>query len=457
MPTPAYQVRHIGLAEGLDNMRVFSILQDRNDVMWIATKNGVNRYNGCVMKVYQLSSDRVYSNAAGRIFSLRQDGDTLYAYDNKGNIYRYSSAWDHFEHVVSLSKWFRDYLKLNDLYIDRHHRLWLATRNGLYCYDHGHVSLAGPTQEVNVITADNHGRLFIATASAVLVQFGKRWKTLSGLEGMEAQSLYFDAPAQRLWVGSLVQGIRVYDFKAHRVDVAITQPQIQHPVRAITPLGQETMLVGVDGEGVYAFDRRKLQGRLLFNVSDDTRNALGGNGIYAVVVDCQHNIWVGSYTGGVDLAMPRWSGYQLFRHEYKDSNSLLDNGVNAVCATADGTLWFGTNLGLSAYHPASGRWTHSLQGRVVVALCPSGNGGVWAGTYGNGVFAVNVAGTATATYSRSLGNLSAEYITSLACDHLGHLWVGAIDGSLSCIVNGKAHDLPIREVECLTAIDGDRR
>ena len=454
MPTPAYQVRHIGLAEGLDNMRVFSILQDRNDVMWIATKNGVNRYNGCVMKVYQLSSDRVYSNAAGRIFSLRQDGDTLYAYDNKGNIYRYSSAWDHFEHVVSLSKWFRDYLKLNDLYIDRHHRLWLATRNGLYCYDHGHVSLAGPTQEVNVITADNHGRLFIATASAVLVQFGKRWKTLSGLEGMEAQSLYFDAPAQRLWVGSLVQGIRVYDFKAHRVDVAITQPQIQHPVRAITPLGQETMLVGVDGEGVYAFDRRKLQGRLLFNVSDDTRNALGGNGIYAVVVDCQHNIWVGSYTGGVDLAMPRWSGYQLFRHEYKDSNSLLDNGVNAVCATADGTLWFGTNLGLSAYHPASGRWTHSLQGRVVVALCPSGNGGVWAGTYGNGVFAVNVAGTATATYSRSLGNLSAEYITSLACDHLGHLWVGAIDGSLSCIVNGKAHDLPIREVECLTAIGG---
>ena len=201
---------------------------------------------------------------------------SIYAYDNKGNIYRYSSAWDHFEHVVSLSKWFRGYLKLNDLYIDRHHRLWLATRDGLYCYDHGHVSLAGPTQEVNVITADDHGRLFIATASAVLAQFGKRWKTLSGLEGMEAQSLYFDAPAQRLWVGSLVQGIRVYDLKthrrlwvgslvqgirvydlkAHRVDVAITLPQIQHPVRAITPLGQETMLVGVDGEGVYAFDRR---------------------------------------------------------------------------------------------------------------------------------------------------------------------------------------------------------
>ena len=454
MPAPAYQVRHIGLAEGLDNMRVFSILQDRNDVMWIATKNGVNRYNGSVMKVYQLSSDRVYSNAAGRIFSLRQDGDTLYAYDNKGNIYRYSSAWDHFEHVVSLSKWFRDYLKLNDLYIDRHHRLWLATRDGLYCYDHGHMSLAGPTQEVNVITADNHGRLFIATASAVLAQFGKRWKTLSGLEGMEAQSLYFDAPAQRLWVGSLVQGIRVYDLKTHRVDVAITQPQIQHPVRAITPLGQETVLVGVDGEGVYAFDRQKLQGRLLFNVSDDTRNALSGNGIYTITVDRQHNIWMGSYTGGVDIAMPRWAGYQLFRHEYKDVNSLLDNSVNAVCATADGTLWFGTNLGLSAYHPVSGRWTHSLQGRVVVALCPSGSGGVWAGTYGNGVFAVSTTGTATATYSRSLGNLPSEYVTSLACDHLGQLWVGAIDGPLSCIVNGKAHDLPIREAECLTAIGG---
>lgn len=452
MPTPAYQVRHIGLAEGLDNMRVFSILQDRNDVVWIATKNGVNRYNGSVMKVYQLSGDRVYSNAAGRIFSLRQDGDTLYAYDNKGNIYRYSSALDRFEHVVSLSKWFRGYLKLNDLYIDRHHRLWLATRNGLYCYDHGRMSPAGPTQEVNVITADDHGRLFIATASSVLVQFGKRWKSLAGLEGLEAQSLYFDAASRWLWVGTLVQGIRVYSLQNHRAVVTTTQPLIQHPVRAITPLGHETMLAGVDGEGVYAFDRRKLQGRLLFNVSDDTRNALSGNGIYAIAVDRQRNIWVGSYSGGVDLIMPRWSGYQLFRHEYKDGNSLIDNSVNAVCATSDGTLWFGTNLGLSAYHPATGRWTHSLQGRVVVALCPSGKGGVWAGTYGNGVFAVNTTGTATATYSRSLGNLSSECITSLACDHLGRLWVGAIDGPLSCIVNGKAHDLPIREAECLTAI-----
>ena len=452
MSTPAYQVRHVGLTEGLDNMRVFSILQDRNDVIWIATKNGINRYNGSVVKVYRLSSDRVYSNAAGRIFSLRQDGDTLYAYDNKGNIYRYSSALDRFEHVVSLSKWFRGYLKLNDLYIDRRHRLWLAARNGLYCYDHGKMTLAGPTQEVNVITADNRGRLFIATATEVFAQHGKRWETLSGLEGLEAQSLYFDAPSQRLWVGSLVQGIRVYDLKDHRVGVVSTQPQIQHPVRAITPLGETTMLVGVDGEGVYAFDRRGQQGRLLFNVSDDTRNALSGNGIYTITVDRQHNIWMGSYTGGLDVAMPRWSGYQLFRHEYKDSNSLLDNGVNAVCATADGTLWFGTNLGLSAYHPASGRWTHSLQGRVVLALCPSGNGGVWAGTYGNGVFAVSATGTATATYSRSLGTLSSECITSLACDHLGRLWVGAIDGPLSCIVNGKTHDLPIREAECLTAM-----
>ena len=74
MPTPAYQVRHIGLAEGLDNMRVFSILQDRNDVMWIATKNGVNRYNGCVMKVYQLSTHLLAAARRRHALCLRQQG-----------------------------------------------------------------------------------------------------------------------------------------------------------------------------------------------------------------------------------------------------------------------------------------------------------------------------------------------------------------------------------------------
>lgn len=449
-----YQVRHLDLSDGLDNMRVFSILQDRDDVMWIATKNGVNRFNGSVVKSYQLSTGRVYSNAAGRIFSLRQDGDVLYAYDNKGNIYRYSSALDRFEPVVSLSRWFRGYLKLNDLFIDRQHRLWLATRNGLFRYESGHVIPAGPQQEVNVITADNRGRLYAATATEVLAQSGKRWKSLKGLKGMEAQTLYFDPASHRLWVGSLVQGVYVYNIADGHIEHFSAQLSIQHPVRSIRPLGRNAMLFGVDGEGVYCVDKHTGKGSLLFSVSDDTRNALSGNGIYTIAVDRQQNIWMGSYTGGVDVAMPRWGEYRVFRHEYKENRSLLDNGVNAVCATDDGMLWFGTNLGLSAYQPSSGRWIHSLVGKVVLSLCPSGPSGVWAGTYGNGVFAVDGAGSAQPMFARSCGNLSAECITSLVRDGMGRLWIGAIDGPLVCVVDGKVHEWPIREVECLTALDG---
>ena len=70
-----YDVRHIGRVDGLSNQRVFSIVEDKYHVMWIATKSGIDRYNGHAVKNYTLPGDFHYGDMAGRRLKLCYDVD----------------------------------------------------------------------------------------------------------------------------------------------------------------------------------------------------------------------------------------------------------------------------------------------------------------------------------------------------------------------------------------------
>ena len=47
-----FSVRHIGRTDGLSSERVFSIVEDNDNVIWISTRTGVDRYNGRTVKNY---------------------------------------------------------------------------------------------------------------------------------------------------------------------------------------------------------------------------------------------------------------------------------------------------------------------------------------------------------------------------------------------------------------------
>ena len=93
-----FSVRHIGRTDGLSSERVFSIVEDNDNVMWISTRTGVDRYNGRTVKNYSLSANYYYGDLAGRIIRLNFDNKLgLLAYDHTGRIYKYQPNTDSFE------------------------------------------------------------------------------------------------------------------------------------------------------------------------------------------------------------------------------------------------------------------------------------------------------------------------------------------------------------------------
>ncbi len=89
----------ISVAQGLSQGMVFDMLQDQEGFIWVATKNGLNRYDGYSFKVFSndpynshsLSRNtivKLFEDSKGRIWAGTED-DGLNIYDKKiGNFYR---------------------------------------------------------------------------------------------------------------------------------------------------------------------------------------------------------------------------------------------------------------------------------------------------------------------------------------------------------------------------------
>ena len=129
-------LRTLSVDNGLSWYQVSDIEQDSYGFVWIATYNGLNRYDGVTCKVYRNNPEDPHSLSSNRVKSLLYDpkhNRMLIGTDGGGiNIYDYSS--DSFNTINIRSK-DNEWLPENDI-IDikpeKGSRLWVATRQTIY-------------------------------------------------------------------------------------------------------------------------------------------------------------------------------------------------------------------------------------------------------------------------------------------------------------------------------------
>lgn len=456
-----FDIRHVGYAEGLSNLRVFSIVEDGDGVIWISTKTGIDRYNGHTVKNYVWPGSFYYGDLAGRRLYLLYDmRKGLLAYDHTGRIYRYSTINDSFEQVLHLGQYINEDVILNKLCIDHDGALWIGLDKGLYKQEtDGTLVTVLKGQYVNdIVTA---GEMLFAGTSTGIWQISNTIPSRVNqiLDRCYVQTLFYDASKNELWIGTFDNGLSVMNLSIFRLSTLEEHKTgFFHPIRAITAYDSHTMLVGVDGGGVYSVDKDTKKVRLLMNAEDSTDTFLRGNGIYTVIKDCQDNIWIGSYTGGVSVAVLLRHPISLLAHEKGNVHSLFNNNVNDIEENTEGNLWFATDGGVSIRNKMSNTWKHVLKETVVISLCKSEDGAVWVGTYGNGVYLLDAEGRVLRHLTKQKGELTTNYIFSVMQDLDGDLWIGGLDG---CLVmfgkrEGNRRLFDVKWVQSIKFIDRER-
>ena len=469
-----FMVSNLNTDNGLSSSRVYSIVEAEDGAMWISTKRGVDRYNGQLVSNYTLATEMQYSDASGRNIKLTQDHHRqIYAYDNKGKVYIYNKVKDTFVLRCNLQKILGGSIVLNELLVDEKGNFWLAMDKGLYC-----LSASADGKEIVREKAKgrfilkntyiNHiqfvgQRLLIGTSKDVYCYSVATQKIAKKISGSSVVSSYHDVEGHHIWLGTFHEGVKVVDDRTWKPINSIAFHSLQNipqiPVRSIISFDHQTILMAVDGAGIYAYDKLNKQTKLLLDTDGRPGNILKGNGLYTLYRDRFGDLWAGSYSGGVDLAIPMEHTLEYITHEYLNNQSLLDNCVNDVFQSCDGKIWYATDKGVSVYDSQTYSWHHGLYNKVALTICQTVDGRVLVGTYGNGVYQVNSDGTSMPAYSVSNGKLKSDYVFSLFTDSEGYLWIGCLDGDMACFPSGKnisrgvgktAFYLPVNEVQCIT-------
>lgn len=459
----AFMYDHLGIADGLSSQRVYSIEEDKYGGMWIGIKNGVARYNGRTLTNYTLGEANKRSDTGGMVIKITKDyEDNILAYNNKGELFKYAEYLDRFVPIAQhFTKRFNEINKnggsliLQNVVVDKENNLWASTSKGVFLVSNDRKNIKHYFGKLNVNRSIITGQhLIICTTSGALLIDRNTRKVLRTLFNGNTETAFIDSQYNRLWLGTFNKGAVIIDMKTWKRVAAEMESLLPHtPIRAIEVLNDTTILLGIDGNGVYIAHRNGNDARLLWNDEETTDNVIHGNGIYDILRDKRDNIWIGSYTGGIDVAYPTGSVMTSFEHKQGVDQSLMNNGVNDVLEVGH-NLYFATDGGISILNQITKHWTHTLVGKVVLTLFNTGDG-ILAGTYGNGVFRLGPDGGSQQIYSTSNGILDTDYIFSVHRDPRGNIWIGCLDGAMVQIDGNKTHKYDIMTVESISdAPDG---
>ncbi len=458
----------ISIEQGLSQVTVNCILQDRVGFLWLGTQDGLNRYDGYGFYVYRNDPDDPTTLPDNWIVALLEDesGDLWIgtARDGLSRWHRQTDSFTRYQHdpedPASLSG---DRVRV--IHRDREGVLWVGTNeSGLnrfdpstgtfqsFRHDPGDATSLSANY-VHAIYEDLLGNLWIGTELGLNL-FDRTHDTFhryqhdssnpASLGDQRVRSILEDASGN-LWIGTYAGLDRLdrltltFDHFVH--DSSEPASLSEGRVRALFEDRDERLWIGTDG-GLNLFDRQT-ESFIRYEHSPTNPASLSSNRVTAIYQDRGGVLWIGTHSGGANKWHPDSWSFELYERDPSNDSSLSSNDVYAFSEDAAGRLWIGTlEGGLNRLDRRTGEFTHfrydpenpnSLGDDRVTSLLQDRQGKLWVGT----MQGLNRLDSETLGFQRfhhsdsdptSLGH---DGVMSLFEDSQERLWVGTRGGGLN--------------------------
>jgi len=483
------QLRIYDTGSGLSQGSVLDIVQDAAGYIWLATQDGLNRFDGYNFEVVRPG---LQDNNTQQFYkALALSGHTLYAGSWGGGLWSVDVQTFHYSYLGLRN------LEIRDLTVDSTGRLWIATYGqGVFLLqpDGGFQQFFLPeTAEVNVLLAHPEGGLFAGTdeglfrydeasstfvvclcvsdrttqperVTSALAAHRDRQIWIAFQKGLmlydfadntilaeyssdthpelgddNILSLYDDG--EFLWIGTSIGGL--YRLTLNNNSILHYTNQQSQPLSSIHSIVQDyegNFLLGANGSfGIHT--PIEPFWNALVNDPEDA-SSLPVNQLWQLLQDKAGDLWMGSASGGLIRFEAASGRYRVYRNNPADPASLANNEVFSIMEDDEGRIWCGTNAGLSILDPVSGTFktyvndpedNRSLSANSVWCVFKDSRQRIWVGTRTRGLNLYNPATDDFTRYAANPGTpgaLQSNFIYTMFEDSTGSLWVGTIGGGL---------------------------
>ncbi len=448
---------------------IYALEEDHFGNIWIGTDNGLNIYFYERDKVTRLESQtrNIESLVSGRINALMRGKDNLIwvgtdsgldvvqVLDAQGNILVQS------RHTAGTEPGELPGHHINTIFQDRDDRIWIGSNSGLHLFDHStgrfttfqHIPddpLSLSSNTVHSIYQDRSGSIWVGTYFGLnrMEEAGEfTWFHYNPEDPATiAHNVVRDITEDlngRLTIATL-GGISVFqpqteNFENYKYESANTHYGLNNEfVSCLFADNQGNVWVGTEKGGVNRYNVTQKQFSF-FDKGSNGSDGLNHNTINAVFEDKQY-LWIGTAGGGLNRYDKKDETFRYYTFNQNDSASIGNNFVSAILGASDGHLYVGTwggglhrlrreltESGIFESFPAGTGLQGALPDAFVSSLAEDGFGNLWVGT-SEGLSRLNLETGSIEVYSGQVNGQAVSAVGSLQLDKVGNLWVGTSSG-----------------------------
>jgi diguanylate cyclase (GGDEF)-like protein len=407
LPVYLRSIRVWDNTNGLPHNTAQSITQTSDGYIWVATWEGLARFNGREWKVFDRNVIPGLSDNGIRALLAAKDGRLWVASARDGLFSYYKGQWAAIPYEKESGQ-----AQITSLFEDRNGTIWIAAASqtimslepsgALKRYP---IQLPDAKNSALGFEQDSEGNIWLATRVG-LAKLNKDRFELAQPFSVAVNSVAALAKASD---GNLLvitdQGLFKQDKRQFFPVKGGEELGNRHQVESILVESADRIMFGTQSEGLFCLCGKELE-------QFDTKNGLVNNRIATLFLDQEKSLWIGT-----NLGVTRIRTGQITR--FARHNGLSDDYVRAVLKDSDGSMWVGTSSGLN-----------------------------------------RIKNNQTQQWRREQG-LSSDSIHSLMQRKPDELWIGTADAGINIFQHGKFRHLgrdkglPSNQVRSLVA-DGDR-
>lgn len=412
------------------------VFQDKSGFIWIATRNGLNNYDGYHITVIKKDMSNFLGLNSNYINSIAQDEKEHILLGTNNSLLEFTgSEFLKIPMLDSKGKELATYvkqvypLKNKDVAVATSgYGIMLKKQDEQKCH-----AMKGEVEKLKYIhklLEDKRGRLWIITEDGKLYRKetnGRVTSHFAGTEGVGAQDIQQDALGN-IYLASKNQGVHLLRAGSNVFTRISSIGNL--PIDNIYISRNNKLYIGCDGLGIYVYDPQTgfLQDNPLFSRLVN----LAKSKVTSIIEDNQGNIWVSMLQKGVFMQSNIQNDFNYMGFRLGNRNVIGENCVTSLSINQGNQVWVGTDKdGLYLFNIATNSVEgHFLNQSTVLTLCKDQQGRTWVGTYTDGLGYMDAAGSfhpVDLSISKSVG------ILDIKQDPQGNIWIATMGKGLFCL------------------------
>lgn len=402
----------------------YQVYEDKNSVLWFASQgSGIVLYKDKKFELLQSSGEKMPKSV--RSLLIEDDGSVWIGSNNEG-LFRMTKDGElkRLDHTVLNT------LTIFDIARDKRGKLWVATDgNGLFSFNGTHLEHFDQhdgllSNNVNTLGLSKGDTLYVGTADGLHTIYNGKLRIVNFLKNIPINDIYIDSE-NRKWFATENGLARISTDNAVE---ELTSRKRGFPFTRLNSISRDkegSVWISTGRDGLL-----QMRETGIMNIGQE--QGLSNNRINIAVEEANRVFYIGSDVGTID----RYVNGEIIPIEFK--TDLKEAAIRDICEGANGSLWIASYRGILRLQGKSEKLLGEKDGLTAIDMrrvLRDKNNDLWFASRSGGIFKYSQKLNKVIKHYNKNEGLESNYILSLEENNKGDIYVGTHSGGLTIIKN----------------------